>query len=51
MTHRLRSLALRVFAAVFRRRSTPGLEDELGFHIDMATESYLRQGAGAVEAR
>jgi predicted permease len=51
MTHRLRSLALRVFASVFRGRSTPGLKDELRFHIEMAVESYLRQGVDAAEAR
>jgi predicted permease len=50
MTHRLRSLALRVFASVFRR-SAPGFEDELRFHIDMAVESYLRQGLAPEEAR
>ena len=49
MTHRLRSLSLRVFASVFRR-TAPGLEDELRFHIDMAVESYLRQGLGPEEA-
>lgn len=51
MSHRLRSLALRVFASIFQRRSTPGLEDELRFHIDMAVESYLRQGLASEEAR
>ena len=50
MTHRFRSLALRAFASVFRR-SAPGLEDELRFHIDMAVESYLRQGLAPEEAR
>jgi hypothetical protein len=50
MMHWLRSLALRVFASVFRR-STPGLDDEFRFHINMAVEFYLRQGLAATEAR
>jgi predicted permease len=50
MNHKLRSLALRVLASVFRR-SRPGTEDELRFHIDMAVESYLHQGFGREEAR
>jgi len=50
MSHRLRSLALRIFASVFRHRSQPGLDDELRFHIDMAVESYLRQGLASAEA-
>ncbi len=51
MIHWLRCLALRMFAFVLRRGSTPGLDDELRFHIDMAVESYLRQGLAAAEAR
>jgi predicted permease len=51
MTHRLRRLALRVFASLAPRRSTPGLDDEFRFHIDMAVESYLRQGLAPEEAR
>src|SRR5579872_5448951 len=51
MTHRVRSLALRVCGAIFRRRSTAGLDDELRFHIDMAVESYLGQGVAPEEAR
>jgi predicted permease len=50
MNHKLRSLALRVFASIFRR-SRPGTEDELRFHIDMAVESYQRQGLAPEEAR
>src|SRR5215472_17020941 len=50
MSHRLRSLALRVFASVFRR-SRPGVEDEIQFHVDMAVESYLREGLAPEEAR
>ena len=50
MRHKLRSLALRVFDSIFRS-STPGLEDELRFHIDMAAESYVRQGLAPDEAR
>jgi len=50
MIHRLRSLALRTFAFV-TRRSAHGLDDELQFHIEMAVESYLRQGLAHPEAR
>jgi hypothetical protein len=51
MMARLRALAIRVFASVFRRGSDFALDEELQSHLDMAIEWNLRQGLTPEEAR
>ena len=48
---RLRALAIRAFASVFRRGSDGALDEELQSHLDMAIEWNLRQGLTPEEAR
>src|SRR5258706_10693364 len=48
---RVRALAIRIFASVFRRGSDGALDEELQSHLDMAIEWNLRQGLTPEEAR
>ncbi len=51
MMVRLRALAIRVVASVFRRSSDGALDEEMQSHLDMAIEWNLRQGLTPEEAR